>query len=141
MINIDLAFVVQIVNFLIALFILNLFLYKPIRKVLADRAAEIAGAREKTEQVDANVQQKVAAYEARMREVKAQAAAERAAMKKAAEAEEQGILEKARTEASASVSAIRSKIAAESVSARELLQKQAAMLSSDICEKVLGRTL
>jgi len=140
-ITIDLAFFIQIVNFFLLLFILNTFLYKPIRKALADRAAEINGARQKTESVDANVQEKVAAYEARMRDVKAQAAAERAAMKKVAEAEEQSLLEKARQEATVTIGSIREKVAKETADARELLRKQALVLSSDICEKVLGRSL
>lgn len=141
MITLDLAFVIQIVNFLLLLFILNTFLYKPIRKALADRAAEINGARQRADSVDAEVQKKVDAYEARMREVKAQAAAERAAMKKGAEAEEQALLDKARTEANAAIDAIKDKVARETAAARELLGKQALVLSSDICEKVLGRSL
>ena len=141
MISLDLAFVIQLINVLLILFILNTFLFKPIRKALADRAAEINGARQKTESVDISVQEKVAAYEARMRDVRAQAAAERATMKKAAEAEEQTILEKARQEATVTISAIREKVAQETADARELLRKQALVLSSDICEKVLGRSL
>ena len=141
MITLDLAFVIQLINFFLLLFILNTFLYKPIRKALANRAAEINSSRLKTESVDISVQEKVVAYEARMREVKAQAAEERATMKKAAEAEEQVILEKARQEATEAVGAIRDKIARESTEARELLKKQALVLSSDICEKVLGRSL
>jgi len=140
-ITLDLAFVIQLINFFLLLFILNTFLYKPIRKALADRAAEINSSRLKTESVDISVQEKVVAYEARMREVKAQAAEERATMKKAAEAEEQVILDKARQEAVESVVAIRDKIAREAAEARELLKKQVLVLSSDICEKVLGRSL
>jgi F-type H+-transporting ATPase subunit b len=140
-ITLDLAFVIQLINFFLLLFILNTFLYKPIRKALADRAAEINSARQKAESVDISVQEKVAAYEARMRDVKAQAAEERATMKKAAEAEEQIILEKARQEATEAVGAIRNKIAREAAEARELLNKQVLVLSSDICEKVLGRSL
>ncbi len=141
MITLDLAFIIQIVNFFILLFVLNTFLYKPIRKALADRRGEIESARQRTEAVDTGVQEKVAAYEARMREVKAQAALERAAMKKGAESEEQALLEKARLEATETIGAIREKIAKETAEARELLRTQALLLSSDICEKVLGRSL
>ena len=91
--------------------------------------------------MDAGVQEKVAAYEARMREVKAQAAVERAAMMKAVVTEEQALLEKARHEATETIGAIRAKVAKETADARELLRTQALLLSSDICEKVLGRSL
>lgn len=141
MITLDFAFVIQLVNFLLLLFILNTFLYKPIRKALADRTTEINSARQRTESVDAGVQEKVAAYEARMRDVKARAALERDALKKAAETEEQALLEKARHEATATIGAIREQVARETAAARELLRAEALVLSSDICEKVLGRSL
>jgi F-type H+-transporting ATPase subunit b len=140
-ITLDLAFIIQLVNFFVLLFILNTFLYKPIRKALADRAADISGARQRAEAVDAGVQEKVAAYEARMREVKAEAALERADMMKAVAAEEQALLDKARHEATETIGAIRGKVAKETADARELLRTQALLLSSDICEKVLGRSL
>ena len=69
MINLDLAFVFQLVNFLVLVLLLNVFLYKPIRKQLADRNALISGAKEKSAAVDREVQEKLASYEARMREI------------------------------------------------------------------------
>ena len=60
MINLDLAFVFQLVNFLVLVLLLNVFLYKPIRKHLADRAAQISGAKEKSAAVDKEVQEIVA---------------------------------------------------------------------------------
>lgn len=140
MINLDLAFVFQLVNFLLLLLVLNVFLYKPIRKILADRDAEISGAKEKSAVVDKEVQEKMALYEARMREIKSSAADERGALKKEAQAEETAILEKARNEAAATLSAIKGKVAGEAAAARTLLREQAVSLSSEICEKVLGRS-
>ena len=58
MINIDIVLLFQAVNFLVLLFLLNILLYRPIRKVMADRAAEIASAREKTVSVDADVRER-----------------------------------------------------------------------------------
>ncbi|HLO25996.1 MAG TPA: ATP synthase F0 subunit B [Geobacteraceae bacterium] len=141
MINLDLAFVFQLVNFLVLVLLLNVFLYKPIRKVLADRAAQISGAKAKTVEVDQEVQEKMALYEARLREVKAKAGEERAVMVKEALAEEAALVEKARKEAAASLAAIKSKVAKEAADAKGLLKEQARSLSLDICEKVLGRSL
>lgn len=141
MINLDWAFVFQLVNFGVLVLLLNVFLYKPIRKVLADRAEQINGARAKAGEVDRDVQEKMALYEARLREVKAKASEERSAMVKEAQAEEAQLAEKARKEASESLSAIRNRVAKEAADARELLKEQARSLSLDICEKVLGRSL
>lgn len=141
MINLDLTFIIQLVNFLVLVLILNVFLYKPIRRVLAERAAELNGARERAAEVDKDVQEKVALYEARLREGKAAANGERDVLKVAAQAEESAALEKARKEASDTLATIKEKVAKEAADAKELLREQARGLSLEICEKVLGRSL
>ncbi len=141
MIELNLSFVIQLINFGILVLVLNVFLFKPIRKVLADRRQVIDSAREKTVSVDAEVQAKMAQYEARLHAAKAEAGAHRADALKLAQAEETAVLEKARTRASESLASIRGRVAKEAAEARELLKKQAEILSGDICEKILGRSL
>ncbi|HIJ88575.1 MAG TPA: ATP synthase F0 subunit B [Desulfuromonadales bacterium] len=141
MIELNLSFVIQLINFGILVLVLNVFLYKPIRKVLADRRQVIDSAREKTESVDAEVQIKMAQYEARLHAAKSEAGARRAEALKLAQAEETVVLEKARAQAADSLASIRSRVAREAGEARELLKKQAEALSGDICEKILGRSL
>lgn len=141
MINLDIAFVFQLVNFLVLVLLLNVFLFKPIRKQLADRNEQINGAKMKSAAVDKEVQEKLAAYEARMREIRAGAADERGALKKEAQQQEAAILEKARTEASQHLASIKAKVAQEAQEARRLLKESAETLSSEITQKVLGRSL
>lgn len=141
MIELNLSFVFQVINFLLLLLILNIFLYKPIRKVLADRESELTGAREKAAAVDKDVAEKMAAYESRLKEIKGKGFEEREALKKEAAAEEAKLLEVARAEAGTTLSTIKQKIAKEAADARAALQEQAKGLSLEICEKVLGRSL
>lgn len=141
MINLDIAFIIQLVNFLVLVLLLNIFLFKPIRKQLAERGALITGAKAKSAAVDKEVQEKLAAYEARMREIRAGAADERGVLKKEAQQQEAAILEKARAEATEALASIKAKVAQEAQDARRLLKESAESLSSDICEKVLGRSL
>jgi len=140
-INLDIAFVIQLVNFLVLVLLLNVFLFKPIRKQLADRGDLISGAKLKSAAVDKEVQEKLAAYEARMREIRAGAADERGVLKKEAQQQEAAILEKARAEATEALASIKAKVAQEAQDARRLLKESAESLSADICEKVLGRSL
>jgi len=140
-IELNLSFVIQLINFGILILVLNVFLYKPIRKVLADRRQIIDSARQKTESVDAEVQAKMAQYETRLNTAKTEAAARRSDALKLAQAEESALLEKARNQASDSLASIRGRVAKEAGEARELLKKQAEALSGDICEKILGRSL
>lgn len=141
MIELNLAFFVQLINFGILVLVLNIFLYKPIRKVLADRRQVVDGAREKAAAVDLEVQDKMALYEVRLRDAKAVAAERRAESLKQAQAEETSVLEKARAEATASLATIRDRVAKEAADARVLLKQQAELLSVDISEKILGRSL
>lgn len=141
MITLDLSFAVQIVNFGILVLVLNIFLYRPIRTILAQRRQEIQSARERAVSVDEQVQEKVAQYEARLRDAKTEVGSKRAELVKEAQAVEASLLEKARAEAAASIAAIRDRVAKESAEARILLKKQAETLSGDICEKILGRSL
>jgi len=140
-INLDITFVFQLVNFLVLMLLLNQFLYKPVRKVLAERAGQISGAKEKSAAVDAEVQEKMAEYEARLRAIRSSAADERGALKKEAQAQENAILDKAKAEASDKVAAIKARVAKEAEDARRLLKDSAQTLSAEICEKVLGRSL
>ena len=141
MINLDIAFVFQLVNFLVLVLLLNVFLYKPIRKQLSDRNALISGAKEKSAAVDREVQEKLASYEARMREIRAGAADERGTLKKEAQLQEAAILEKARLDSGEKLAGIKARVAQEAEEARRLLKASAESLSADICEKVLGRSL
>jgi len=140
-IDIDLSFLIQLINFLVLLAVLNILLYKPIRKVLAERQGKIADAKSRAEGVDQDVQVKMAEYEARLKEMKSGAADERGALVKEAQVEEAAILESARKDASETITAIKARISKEAADARTILQEQAKLLSVDICEKVLGRSL
>jgi F-type H+-transporting ATPase subunit b len=140
-IELNLAFFIQVLNFGILVLVLNIFLYKPIRKVLGERRQVIDGAREKAAVVDREVQEKMDLYEMRLRDAKAEAAERRAEFLKQAQAEETSVLEKARAEAAASLGTIRNRVAKEAADARGLLKQQAEILSGDICEKILGRSL
>ena len=141
MIELNLAFFVQVVNFGILVLVLNIFLYKPIRKVLSERRQVVDGARDKAAAVDLEVQEKMALYEVRLRDAKTVAGERRTESLKQAQAEETSILEKARAEATASLGTIRDRVAKEAADARVLLKQQAELLSNDISEKILGRSL
>ena len=125
----------------VLLTILNIFLFKPIRKMLVEREGELSGAKEKVAAVDREVQEKIALYAARLKEVKATASGDREVLKKEAQVEEAAVLDKARKEAADSLAGIKNKVAKEAADAKAILREQANALSLEICEKVLGRSL
>lgn len=141
MITIDIVFLFQAVNFLLLLFLLNILLFKPVRKVLADRAAGMAASREKAASVDREVQEKMRRYEERLREIKVAASEERNRLIGEARSEEARIVGAARDEASQSMAALQGAIRKEAEEAETFLRAQAEALSRVISEKVLGRSL
>jgi F-type H+-transporting ATPase subunit b len=141
MISIDLAFVIQAINFLVLMLLLNLILYKPVRKLMTDRDAEVCGARERIAAVDREVEHKMALYEQKLREVKVRAGDEKNIVIKEARTREAEVTEKARQEAQEHIATIRKKVAVEAEASRQFLREQAQVLSVEICEKVLGRSL
>jgi len=108
---------------------------------LSERRREIESSRSRAEAVDREIREKMALYETHLHDAKTEAGLCRAETLKQANDEESLILEKARTDANAMLETIRNAIARESADARELLKKHAQVLSSDICEKILGRSL
>jgi F-type H+-transporting ATPase subunit b len=140
MISIDLAFVFQFINFLVLMLFLNMFLYKPVRKILADREKVIADAHEKTISVDREVREKMELYEMKLRQTTAMASEEKNKAIQKARDEETAVIDKARKEAAHIVASIQKRVAGEAEEARHFLQEQAHTISRDICEKVLGRS-
>ncbi|MDD3295575.1 MAG: hypothetical protein PHG20_12915 [Geobacteraceae bacterium] len=141
MIKIDIVLLFQAVNFLLLLFLLNMLLYRPLRKVMADRAAELEAARGKTVSVDSDVRDRMTEYELKLREAKTGANEERAQMIGAARSEEAAILEDARRDAASSLAEIRAALRQEAVVEEKRLRVRAEELSRVISEKVLGRSL
>lgn len=141
MISIDLALLFQFINFLVLMLILNILLYKPIRRIFAEREAEILEATEKAAAVDKDVREKMAQYELKLHETKALAQEEKNRVILKAREEEAEILEKARKEASATVKSVQKQVARETDEARAALRGQIQALSGEIAEKVLGRSL
>ena len=101
----------------------------------------MSASRERTLSVDLEVQEKMARYEEKLREVKAGATEERNLTLREARAEEARILEAARGDASESLTEIRGAIRTEAAKAETFLRNQAESLSRVICEKVLGRSM
>lgn len=141
MIELNLAFIIQLINFCILVLILNQFLFKPIRKVMADRRRVIDEARTATVSVDREVEEKMALYESRLHETRTEAASRKAILIRQAQEEETALLEQARREAAATLETIRTDLARETATARETLKEHARNLSDDICGKILGRSL
>jgi len=141
MLNIDGTLILQIANFIVLLFILNLILFKPIRRILSQRAEEMSS-RQKT--ID-DYQGRAEQTEKNIEEGKVQARKEGYAMKEALKSqgleEEKGLLRDAGATVEQKLDAAKKEIGAKVAAAREALKGQIAGFSEELAQKILGRSI
>lgn len=132
---------IQIVNFLFLIFVLNLLLFRPIRKILQERREKVKGMESAIESAGKNVQEKNAAFEKALRDARAKGLKEKEALVKQAEDEERRQIDSINSKALAELDEVRRKIRADAEQARQALQPQIETFAKEITQKILGRTV
>lgn len=141
MINVDGSVFIQIVNFIILIWVLNIILYKPIRNVLAQRKEKITGLEQSIETFNYDSKEKEDAFDAGIKEARAKGLKDKEALVEEASQEEKGIVEKINEKAQADLVQIRSKIAKDTESVRASLQQEIDSFADAIVKKILGRAV
>ena len=141
MIKIDGSVVIQIVNFVFLIWILNIVLYKPIRKVLYQRKEKITGLEKNIETCIRDVTEKDDSISSELRSAKQKGVKELENLLQSAEVEEKELINSINEKAAAEMDAIREKIAKDAEHVRETLQKEIDTYASEIGQKILGRTV
>ncbi len=141
MIEVDKTLLIQVVNFLVLMFVLNVILYKPIMKIMDSRQKRIDDANEEVRELDETVQEKVADYEERLRRARAEAMEQREAIKNEGTEKATEIIGQARAEVGEMIQGFKTKVAAEKEEARQVLHRQTRRIALEISEKVLGRSV
>lgn len=141
MINLDQTLIIQMINFLVLLWILNRFLYKPILKILDDRKARIRASEGEVEELRARAAGQWESYQRRLQEARIEANAEKERIKAQGVEAERRLLDEARAEGSRLVEETRKVIQEEVSKARGLLKAQASAVASEMASKILGRSL
>lgn len=141
MVNIDYSLGIQIVNFLILIFILNKLLYKPILAVLDERKKQTDDSEAEISALQKSIDQKMSAYEEKLQLAKAEALAMKKNLMKQGEEEAKALVDAARAEIPGMQETFRLKTAGEIESARTILSDNSRKLSVEIAEKIMGRSL
>jgi F-type H+-transporting ATPase subunit b len=132
---------IQIINFVFLIWVLNLLLYKPIRKILAQRKEKIDGLELSIETSDKDALEKDEAFSAGIKEARARGFKEKEALMQQATDEEKNIIADINSKAQAELAEIRKKIVSEADVARASLQKEVDDFANQICQKILGRAV
>lgn len=139
MISIDWTILVQFVNFLILMVVLNILLYRPLRKIMIERQEAIDGGHQKAQDLESSIKEKMDSYQDKLQQAKTEGVRDANDLRAEAGKEELEILSAARNSADKELAGIKSKVAQEVDAARTTLNKETKSLASLIASKVLGR--
>jgi F-type H+-transporting ATPase subunit b len=140
-INLNVTVLIQAINFLILIFLLSKFLFKPLAKFLADRSAGIEKSLTEAKAAHEAAAKAQAEYQAQMREAQREIAAIREQGQREVEAERQRLLQASRAEADRLVGHAKAEIEAETKRAKAGLREEAAGIALAAAERLLGRTI
>jgi len=141
MIDIDWTLYAQIINFLLLVFLLNVVLFRPIRKALKDRQAKLLA-----QETEINVlTDKGRSLEDEIKEELAAArragAGARETLKQEGAQAEATLLEEVKRQAELEWATVEKKIKADMAKARASLKTQAQSFAQLLATKILGREL
>lgn len=137
-ISLDITFFIQLVNFLISLFIINALIIRPIRSNMARRKALIDADKAGAENFEKKINAKNVEYEDRLGKVRAQIAEQRESYKISAEESARAALSKANDEARAIRQESARNVQKESKEALEVLQANVSSYSKEALAKILA---
>jgi len=141
MVNIDSTLFIQLVLFLLLIWILNQVLYKPLLRIMDRRKEILDKAQEEVKNVQETIDRRVAEYEEKIRAAKMEAMGQKGDLAKEGAEAAKAITDKAKAEIAVMMGEFQAKLEKELAAAREVLRNQSVRISSEIAEKVLGRSI
>ncbi|MEK7851445.1 MAG: ATP synthase F0 subunit B [Deltaproteobacteria bacterium] len=139
MISLNLTIFIQMGLFLVLMLILNRLVFRPMVSLLEEREKRVKDPGADAKGMEAEVERMRLQYEATLNDAKLKAIEERNGLRKEGADREQEIIKNAYKASEETLSDVKGKIEKELDIAREALRKEAAFLSSNVAEKLLGR--
>ena len=139
MVEINLTIVIQVVQFLILVFILNRILFRPISQAIEERDGKIAAWEEKTRTLQETVRTKIESYEKELAEARARTQEEQEQTSNELKEREEEKVRAVFEEAAQMVASTRQALQEETKRLRQELGQQAEEMAQMVTEKVLGR--
>ena len=138
MINIDITLLIQLVNFLVALAIINYLIIRPVRAVVARRRAQNDELRGSADTIMDEADLKMEGYTARIAQARADVAAVRESIKASAEKDAQARVHAAGEEARAIHRAAADRVQTESAEAQRELDGRVGDYVQAALKSMLG---
>jgi F-type H+-transporting ATPase subunit b len=140
-VSLDYSLGIQIINFVLLIFILNVLLYRPLLGMIDKRKNQFEESETEVRRLQETVEQKMAAYEEKLRQAKAAAAEQKNEIISQGAEEAKARIEAVRVELPGLMEDFHLRMEKEITEARQVLTDQSQNLSVEIAEKVLGRSI
>ena len=141
MISLDKSLIIQVINFVLLLFLLRKFLYTPLVAKMEERTAAIKKSLEEAQAARAQAAKQQEENAERLRTAHAEAEAIRARALKDAADEQHKLIDAARAESQRLVESARAQLEAETRRARAELRKEVSDLAVAVAEKLVRKSL
>jgi F-type H+-transporting ATPase subunit b len=141
MIDINIAFFWQLINFAVLLVALNVILFKPLRAIMREREQGISGAFADSKTAQDRVQALLEQYNVSLAEAKQKAATAYNTFYQQGLDAQRDMIASERAKAGELLDKARKEIAEAAAAARGDLRKEADKLAQDISTKLLGRAV
>jgi F-type H+-transporting ATPase subunit b len=141
MIDIGYSLFIQMANFLVFLIVMNFVLYRPIRRIVAERKKMISEKQESVDSLEAQAKAALLDYDQKLQESRSMGFQRILELKAAGHEQEKELLRQISEQAAAKVGELRAKIQKDIGIARMELKHQVKAFSVDLAQKILGRKI
>ncbi len=141
MISVDGSLLIQIANFLLLIWVLNIVCYRPIRNVLIKRKEKMDGLEVAINDTSKKATSKEQEFAEGIRQARSEGMKEKDALIQEASLEEKRITEEINKKAQANLGKIREKISKDAEDVRTSLLKEIDTYATAIGQKILGRAI
>lgn len=131
----------QIANFLFLLFVLNIIVYRPIRKILGQRGDEVISFQDMIEDFQNRSEKDAKTLQENMAGARSQGFKEKENLKGAGLEEEKVMLQEAISAAEEKIGKAKGEIDQNTAQARQSLEEELRGFSKELAEKILGRSI
>lgn len=140
-IGVDMSLLIQMANFIFLILVLNVVLYKPIRKILSERKSKFDGLKSDINSFTKDAEDKEKAFGVGIKEARANGIKQKDTLIDEASKEEQRIIAEINEKAQADLAEVRNQIKGDAEKVRGALMQEVNAFAQAISQKVLGRAI
>jgi len=137
----DGTLILHVIIILVMVYVLNATLYKPINKILESREKRTRGRLSEAQEVMKGVKEKLAEYEASLRQARSEAYAHAESQRAEAMMERQRRVNEMRNELAQSIATEKEAIQQQATQARASLEVESRLIAREISRRVLNRSV